>query len=87
MAPQAERQFSLLPHLTLPAAPLANVDQRLTLWVDDTLPFGDGVIYDGPAERGPTKESDLAPASIGARGAFASRSGLIVCGFLKIASS
>src|SRR5262249_45656431 len=26
----------------------ANFDNRLTLWVDGKLPFGDGVAYDGP---------------------------------------
>jgi signal peptidase I len=47
----------------------ANVDERLTVWVDGSLPFGDGVAYDPAAERGPTKENDLQPASIGAQGA------------------
>jgi signal peptidase I len=47
----------------------ANVDDRLTVWVDGSLPFGDGVAYDPPGQRGPTKENDLQPASIGARGA------------------
>ncbi|HVS36950.1 MAG TPA: S26 family signal peptidase [Gemmataceae bacterium] len=42
----------------------ANVDQRLTVWVDDVLPFGDGVPYDPPKTEGPT-ENDLQPASIG----------------------
>jgi signal peptidase I len=48
----------------------ANFDQRLTLWVNDTLPFGDGVVYDGPAskQRGPYP-NDLQPASIGVTGA------------------
>jgi signal peptidase I len=45
----------------------ANFDQRLTLWVDSTMPFGDGVPYDAPAYRGPTKENDLEPASVGVR--------------------
>ncbi len=26
----------------------ADVDQRLTVWVDDALPFGDGVTYQAP---------------------------------------
>src|SRR5262249_54720019 len=40
----------------------ANVDERLTVWVDSDLPFGDGVTY-RPArgERGPY-ENDLQPA-------------------------
>jgi signal peptidase I len=47
----------------------ANVDERLTVWVDSGLPFGDGVVYDPPQERGPTAENDLQPASIGVKGA------------------
>jgi signal peptidase I len=45
----------------------ANVDERLTVWVDSSLPFGDGVVYPPPPVRGPT-ENDLEPASIGVRG-------------------
>lgn len=48
----------------------ANVDERLTVWVDGNLPFGDGVAYDPPDMRGPT-ENDLQPASIGCRGGAA----------------
>jgi signal peptidase I len=56
---------------------LANVDERLTVWVDGKLPFGDGVAYDPPKDkrgailRGPTAENDLEPVSIGARGGAA----------------
>jgi signal peptidase I len=46
----------------------ANVDERLTVWVDGRLPFSDGVTYEPPDELGPRK-NDLEPASIGARGA------------------
>ncbi len=53
----------------------ANVDERLTIWVDGSLPFGDGVAYDPPAEtgkppaeRGKPTANDLEPASIGVRG-------------------
>jgi signal peptidase I len=46
----------------------ANVDERLTVWVDNALPFEDGQVYDPPSQRGPT-ENDLQPASIGAQGA------------------
>jgi signal peptidase I len=46
----------------------ANVDERLTVWVDNSLPFGDGVTYDPPVLRGPYK-NDLEPASIGVQGA------------------
>ncbi|MBY0525527.1 MAG: S26 family signal peptidase [Gemmataceae bacterium] len=48
---------------------LSNVDERLTLWVGDDLPFGDGVVYDPPKKGGPTAENDLQPASIAAKGA------------------
>ena len=30
----------------------ADVDQRLTVWVDDALPFGDGVTYPPPRRKG-----------------------------------
>jgi signal peptidase I len=46
----------------------ANIDERLVVWVDHKLPFGDGVRYDAPKQRGP-RQNDLQPASIGARGA------------------
>ncbi len=45
----------------------ANVDERLMLWVDSSQPFGAGVVYDPPRQRGPTK-NDLEPASIGVKG-------------------
>jgi signal peptidase I len=45
----------------------ANVDERLMLWVDSSQPFGNGVVYDPPRQRGPTK-NDLEPASIGVKG-------------------
>jgi signal peptidase I len=49
----------------------ANVDQKLTVWVDHALPFGeDGVAYSIPPTEatGPTEENDLEPASIGVQG-------------------
>jgi signal peptidase I len=46
----------------------ANVDERLTVWVDGHLPFGDGVVYPPPATRGPGV-NDLRPAGVAARGA------------------
>ena len=51
----------------------ANVDDRLTVWVDGKLPFDDGVTYQGPKEdqAGPLAENDLEPASIGVKGAAA----------------
>lgn len=47
---------------------LANFDSRLTVWVDRSLPFGDGVAYDPSRTLGPTTENDIqAPARIGAK--------------------
>jgi signal peptidase I len=55
----------------------ANFDQRLTLWVDRALPFGNGVDYDAPRVTtggesrimyAPYDKNDQEPASIGARG-------------------
>jgi hypothetical protein len=47
----------------------ADVDEKLTVWVDNALPFGDdGVSYSTAAlnvASGPTVENDLEPASIG----------------------
>jgi signal peptidase I len=44
----------------------ANVDGRLTLWVDGSLPFGHGRVYpDGPEQLAPTS-ADLEPARIAA---------------------
>lgn len=48
---------------------LANVDGRLTLWVDGSLPFGAGLSYpDSPEPAVPTAD-DLEPVRIAARGA------------------
>jgi signal peptidase I len=61
--------------LSLPAGKsvclrFANIDERLTVWVDDRLPFGDGVEYEGPRKLVPTRENDLErPASVGTEGA------------------
>jgi signal peptidase I len=41
----------------------------LTVWVDGSLPFGDGVTYDPPLEKGKSTGNDLEPASIGVQGA------------------
>jgi len=46
----------------------ANIDERLTVWVDRDLPFEDGKTYDAPAKRGPT-QNDLQPASVASKGA------------------
>jgi len=45
----------------------ANVDQRLTVWVDGSLPFGDGHELNPRDRKGPTA-NDLTPAKIGCRG-------------------
>jgi signal peptidase I len=44
----------------------ANVDERLLVWVDNRLPFGNGVAYPPPTESGPFA-NDLEPAGIAAR--------------------
>jgi len=55
----------------------ADVDERLTVWVDDALPFGDGVTYTPPENQGPTKENDLErPAGIGVQGTAATVRGV-----------
>jgi signal peptidase I len=46
----------------------ANIDDRLLVWVDDDLPFGDGVAYESFPDKGPYP-NDLQPASIGVQGA------------------
>ena len=45
----------------------ANFDDRLTVWVDNALPFGAGIEYSAPAEKGPTV-ADLQPAGIASKG-------------------
>jgi signal peptidase I len=53
----------------------ANVDERLTLWINDAMPFGDGQIYDPPKVQGydtdadDAKNNDLNPVAIGVKGA------------------
>jgi signal peptidase I len=46
----------------------ANVDERLVVWVNDELPFGEGVSHSPPKQAGPTEKNDLQPAGIGVRG-------------------
>lgn len=57
----------------------ANVDQRLTFWVDGRPVFGEGKTYEQDSDRHcePTAE-DLAPARIAARGASVRVSGLVL---------
>jgi signal peptidase I len=59
---------------------LANVDDRVTLWVDGDLPFGEGVILEAPSNEAvslPTEE-DLQPARIAARAANVAVTDLIL---------
>jgi signal peptidase I len=47
----------------------ANFDERLTLWVDSEMPFGDGVEYSGqPCERPEDEPNNRQPASFGTLG-------------------
>jgi hypothetical protein len=46
---------------------LANVDARLTVWVDRALPFGEGKEYDPPEVRSKNDPKDLDPKLIEAR--------------------
>jgi signal peptidase I len=57
----------------------ANVDDRLTLWVDGRTPFGDGVAYgDGTARPLAPTAADLAPVGIAAKGARVSVTDLVL---------
>ena len=57
----------------------ANVDGRLTLWVDGATPFGDGVIHDdGQGPRPNPTAADLEPAGVASRGLGARVSGLVL---------
>src|SRR5207244_6253474 len=47
----------------------ANVDERLIVWVDGSLPFGDGVAYRPLHVESKPTANDLEPASIGVQGA------------------
>src|SRR5581483_1822286 len=49
----------------------ANVDERLMVWVNRSMPFGNGVIYTPPNQQGPVA-NDLQPAGIGVHGAAVS---------------
>ncbi|WP_435016973.1 S26 family signal peptidase [Tundrisphaera sp. TA3] len=58
----------------------ANVDDRLTLWVDGQTPFGDGLVYEeSPDMTLAPDASDLTPAGVSIRdGAAVAVSGLVV---------
>lgn len=57
----------------------ANVDGRLTLWVDGATPFGEGVVYDDGSKSpaGPTA-ADLSPVAIATRNAAVAVSRLVL---------
>ncbi len=57
----------------------ANVDDRLTLWVDGQAPFGDGLAFDeDPAAAYIPTARDLDPAGVGIKGAGARLSDLVL---------
>ena len=47
----------------------ANFDDRLTLWIDSEMPFGDGIEYAGDRSGKPDDGNDRQPASVGTFGA------------------
>lgn len=51
------------------AVRFANFDERLTVWVNGELPFGQGVDHDGDRSGQPNDVNDLQPASVGLKGA------------------
>ena len=57
----------------------ANIDNRLTLWVDGSPVFGDGLTYDDTADRHPEPTADdLAPVRVAAKGGKVALSGLVL---------
>jgi signal peptidase I len=56
----------------------ANVDDRLTVWIDGTLPFCDGRNYGSQDDQAAPTEADLEPARISARGAAVEFSNLVL---------
>jgi signal peptidase I len=56
----------------------ANVDDRLTLWVDGRLPFGEGRSYETPPDAVAPTRADLDPVGIASRGAAVAVSDLIL---------
>lgn len=61
------------------AVTFANVDNRLTLWVDDRPVFGEGLTYeDGTAMHPVPTEADLSPVGIASRGASVAVSDLVL---------
>jgi signal peptidase I len=56
----------------------ANVDDRLTLWVDGRLPFGDGLEYESTRRPSVATAADLEPARVGALRAAVELDGLVL---------
>lgn len=57
----------------------ANVDDRLTLWIDGVTPFDEGLAYDdGPGVPHAPTARDLDPVGVAVRGAKAGVSGLVL---------
>jgi signal peptidase I len=57
----------------------ANVDDRLTLWVDGRTPFGDGLAYSDGSEAHPAPtKADLDPVGIASQGSPVAVSGLVL---------
>lgn len=56
----------------------ANVDDRLTLWVDGKTPFGEGVTFEAEEKHAGPTAADLAPVAIAARGGEVEVSGLVL---------
>jgi signal peptidase I len=56
----------------------ANVDDRLTLWVDGKLPFGDGLGYESSQRPPVASPADLQPARVGAIRAAVEVDGLVL---------
>jgi signal peptidase I len=57
----------------------ANVDNRLTLWVDGRPAFGEGLVYeDDPAHHTVPTAEDLAPVRVAVKGGAVKLSGLVL---------
>jgi hypothetical protein len=72
---------SVRPELTRPGTHqlvFANVDDRLTLWVDGALPFAEGPTYDSPPGDLPPTAADLEPVRIAAQAAAVEVDGLVL---------
>lgn len=56
----------------------ANVDQRLTFWVDGSPVFGNGLVYQDPANHVEPTNADLNPVRVATRDASVRVSGLVL---------